>query len=351
MAKHLYDSLNSPSTTIKPSAPTLSRILEGTCPSADDDALPLQPALSSTILQHNTTDKLPSTSLPTNRNAVLPRALQAQLSSLMTQFLQFDATPANTMLEATQITGNLSSASATHAPNQPPSSIATATMSHPTIITPTPGHTAITQPLQLTIPATVQPLINVVQPPSTPAASGTIVPPAYLYTKHVQPLIHQMASDTLPPVPAQMRQKVIQDWTLQAIGSECSRPTRFHPCMAHPVLYTLLVQYQTLGVAPTTRQTYQAGVRSYLQCCNQFNIVAFPASSLTLRYFCAHIACQVSHKTIKVYLSGVRLEHLEHGLPGPTDDELLRLLCKGIKRSQGDISRLQLPITINILKL
>ena len=79
-----------------------------------------------------------------------------------------------------------------------------------------------------------------------------------------------------------------------------------------------------------------------------FVIVPFPASSLTLRYFCAHI---VSHKTIKVYLSGMRLEHLEHGLPDPTDDELLWLLCKAIKQSQGDTSRLRLHITINILKV
>ena len=219
-------------------------------------------------------------------------------------------------------------------------------MSHPTIVTPTPGHAALTQSLQLTIP-TVQPLINVIQPPYTPAAGGTIVPPAYHYTKHVQPPIHQMAGDTLPPVPAQMHQRIIQDWTLQATGSECSRPTRFHPCMAHTVLDTLLVQYQTLSVAPSTRQTYQAGVRSYLQFCNQFNIVPFPASSLTLCYFCAHIACQVSHKIIK----GVWLEHLERGLPDPTDDKLLQLLCKGIKQSQGDTSRLRLPITINILKV
>ena len=146
--------MNLSSATIKPS-PAPPQTLEGTHPSADDDGLPLQPALSSTILQHSTTGVLPSMSLPTNPYAALPRALQAQLLSLMAQFLQY-ATPANTTLEATQIAG-------THAPDQPPSSIATATMSHPTIVTPTPCHTALTQPLQLTIPATVQPLINFVQ--------------------------------------------------------------------------------------------------------------------------------------------------------------------------------------------
>ena len=120
--------------------------------------------------------------------------------------------------------------------------------------------------------------------------------------------------------------------------------------MAHPVLDRLLVQYQSLGVAPSTRRTYQARVRSYLLFCDRFTISPFPASPLTLRYFCSYIASHVSHKTIKVYLSGIRLEHLERGHHDPTDDDLLRLLCKGIKRSQGDTSRPQLPVTINVLK-
>ena len=79
--------------------------------------------------------------------------------------------------------------------------------------------------MQLTIPATIQASINVVQPPPTPVASRTIVPPAYHHTKHVQQPIHQMASDISPPLPAQMRRKIIQDWMLQATGSECSRPS------------------------------------------------------------------------------------------------------------------------------
>ena len=76
----------------------------------------------------------------------------------------------------------------------------------------------------------------------------------------------------------------------------------------------------------------------------------FPASPLTLRYFCCSLASQVSYKTIKVYLSGICLEHLERGLQDPTKDELLQLLCTGIKRSQGNTKHTQLPITINILR-
>ena len=120
--------------------------------------------------------------------------------------------------------------------------------------------------------------------------------------------------------------------------------------MANPVLDRLLIQYQSLAVAPSTRQTYQAGVRLYFLFCDKFTIPPFPASPLTLRYFCSYIASHVSHKTIKVYLSGIRLEHLERGHHNPTDNDLLRLLCKGIKRSQGDTSRPWLPVTINVLK-
>ena len=120
--------------------------------------------------------------------------------------------------------------------------------------------------------------------------------------------------------------------------------------MANPVLDGLLHEYQSLGVAPSTRRTYRAGVRSYQQFCNQFNIQQFPATSLTLRYFCTSIAQRVSYKTIKVYLAGIHLEHLERGLHDPTDDKLLQLLYTGIKRSQGTTSHTHLPITIELLR-
>ena len=138
---------------------------------------------------------------------------------------------------------------------------------------------------------------------------------------------------------------------LHAAGPTCSQSTRCHPYMASPVLDAMFIQYQSLGVTPSTQRTYQAGVRSYLQFCYSYNIVPFPTSPLTLRCFCSYIAQCISHKTIKVYLSGIRLEHLEHGHTDPTNDPLLHLLCKGIKRCQGDTSGKRLPITINILKM
>jgi len=62
------------------------------------------------------------------------------------------------------------------------------------------------------------------------------------------------------------------------------------------------------------------------------------------------MAHQVSNKTIKVYLTGIHLEHLERGFEDPTKDELLQLLCTGIKISQGAQTRTRLPITITVLQ-
>ena len=139
-------------------------------------------------------------------------------------------------------------------------------------------------------------------------------------------------------------------YTLLSTCAAGSTSSRQHPCVANPVLDGLLHEYQSLGVAPSTRRTYRAGVRSYQQFCNQFNIQQFPATSLTLRYFCTSIAQRVSYKTIRVYLAGIRLEHLERGLHEPTDDKLLQLLCTAIKRSQETTSCTRLPITIDLLR-
>ena len=77
---------------------------------------------------------------------------------------------------------------------------------------------------------------------------------------------------------------------------------------------------------------------------------SFPILITHLRYFCCYMACQISYKTIKVYLAGICLEHLERGFADPTKDELLHLLCTGIKRSQGISTHTRLPITISVLQ-
>ena len=77
----------------------------------------------------------------------------------------------------------------------------------------------------------------------------------------------------------------------------------------------------------------------------------FPASSLTLEYFCVHVSQHVSCKTLKVYLSGIRLADIERGTADPSKSIPSHLVCRGIHRQQGDNQRTRLPITINLLRV
>ena len=96
---------------------------------------------------------------------------------------------------------------------------------------------------------------------------------------------------------------------------------------------------QALGVAPSTRRTYRAGVRHYVSFCKLYDIPPWPASETTLRYYCVHAYRTLSHGSIMVYLAGVRHGHLERGYADPTVDlPLLTYLCRGIRRHQGTSS-------------
>ena len=84
--------------------------------------------------------------------------------------------------------------------------------------------------------------------------------------------------------------------------------------------------------------------------CSRHHISPLPATELTLRYFCTHLSASLAYQTIKVYLAGIRLLHLEHGFADPTRDApLLQYLCTGIRRTKGDAPKKRSPITLDIL--
>ena len=100
-------------------------------------------------------------------------------------------------------------------------------------------------------------------------------------------------------------------------------------------------------MATSTRRTYRSGISAFRTFCRERGIPLLPASELTLRYFCAHLSQSVTYATIKVYLAGIRLLHLEHGFTDPMKDRpLLDYLCSGIRRSGKSNSRSRLPITV-----
>ena len=108
-----------------------------------------------------------------------------------------------------------------------------------------------------------------------------------------------------------------------------------------------LNRLQALSIAPSTRRTYQAGVNHYQRFCRLYDLKPWPASELTLRYFCTHAYSTLSHATILVYLAGIRHQQLQRGHKDPLAKRpLLTYLCKGIKRHQGIRGRTRLPLTV-----
>ena len=109
-------------------------------------------------------------------------------------------------------------------------------------------------------------------------------------------------------------------------------------------------RFQQLGVSPATRKLYGVAVRQFLTFCETHQLQPLPASSLTLRLFCTHLSTRVQHKSIRTYLAGIRLWHIENEVEHKCGDPLLQLLCSGIKRDQGvSTSDTRQPITADIL--
>ena len=67
-----------------------------------------------------------------------------------------------------------------------------------------------------------------------------------------------------------------------------------------------------------------------------------PTNEWTLCLFATFLARFVRHSTIKVYLSGFHVLHVEQGLPDPLH---LQRVVRGIKVCQGSSSSNSLPIT------
>ena len=113
--------------------------------------------------------------------------------------------------------------------------------------------------------------------------------------------------------------------------------------------------YLSLSIAASTKQTYSSGERRFFEFCALYYshmTNPLPTNKETLIHYVSYLAKTIKHSSIKGYLAAVRHLHICSGYELDLKKFLrLRLICRGIKRSQGDSTRIRLPITISHLKL
>ena len=110
------------------------------------------------------------------------------------------------------------------------------------------------------------------------------------------------------------------------------------------------------GLAKSTRRTYSAAQRRFLEFCFWSGQVKsggspLPASEWTLILFITELSRSLKASSIKVFLSGVRSLHVENVFDNPLKNRpRLEQVLRGIKRSQGLERRPRRPITASVLR-
>jgi len=108
-----------------------------------------------------------------------------------------------------------------------------------------------------------------------------------------------------------------------------------------------------MSIAPSTKNTYRSGIRSYTTFCFSNQLIPFPVTEATLCFYAVSLANRkLSYKTIKVYIFGVIYQNNMLGrFSRLSDFNILFQTLRGIRRSQGNSASRppRRPITIEHL--
>ena len=110
------------------------------------------------------------------------------------------------------------------------------------------------------------------------------------------------------------------------------------------------------AIANSTQRTYASAQSRYLSFCSQFFLQPIPVNESLLCRFVSFLAMQnISHSSIKGYLSAIRRLQIAQGLPDPLISQMAKLegVVRGIKSQQAHSAPSpvkRLPITLSILR-
>ena len=106
------------------------------------------------------------------------------------------------------------------------------------------------------------------------------------------------------------------------------------------------------ALAPSTLNTYQAGIKRYLNFCSTHHLKPLPGTKQTMALFVTELSMALQPKTIQVYISAVSYLHHANGHKSPaTNNPVIKLLLQGVERSMpaAHLKPKRLPITNKML--
>ena len=111
-----------------------------------------------------------------------------------------------------------------------------------------------------------------------------------------------------------------------------------------------VAHYQGAAFATSTKKSYAAHRKSYLQFCANAGYNPVPASATVIARYIAFLARRLKYSSIRQYLNIIRILHVEQGLPNPLSNSYqVSITLRGVRRSLGDKATQKLPITPELL--
>src|SRR4051794_36886379 len=107
--------------------------------------------------------------------------------------------------------------------------------------------------------------------------------------------------------------------------------------------------YVAAAKAPNTLRAYRADWRDFAAWCAQHRLEALPAAPETVALYLTALAGQRKAATLQRRLSAISQAHKVAGHASPTQDQAVRLVLAGIRRTHGTAQTGKAPVVVDEL--
>ncbi len=109
-------------------------------------------------------------------------------------------------------------------------------------------------------------------------------------------------------------------------------------------------KYAEQSRADNTKRAYQSDWRKFEQWCIGYSVQALPASVETVALYLTEQAQTCKTSTLQRYLVSISQAHKLNSYAPPTQDERVRTILKGIKRTKGTAQQAKAPVVTSTLR-